>query len=98
MFVPDLHDPSVTWNKSSFSSTNGCVEVAFVGNVVAVRDSKDNRTAKAREAGQAGHGSASRPVLIFDQTEWTAFLRGVRRGEFDLPEERGRMTRKPRSA
>ncbi|SDT79853.1 DUF397 domain-containing protein [Actinoplanes derwentensis] len=59
------------WRKSTRSGGNGgdCVEVA--GNlpgVVALRDSKDP-------------GGAT---LIFDRAEWTAFLAGVRAGEFDL--------------
>jgi hypothetical protein len=59
----------VEWRKSSLSTTNGCVEVAFVGDGIAVRDSK-----------QEGRG----PVLEFTATEWAAFLGGVRGGEFDL--------------
>jgi Domain of unknown function (DUF397) len=31
---------SAAWRKSSHSGSNGCVEVAFVGGQVAVRDSK----------------------------------------------------------
>jgi Domain of unknown function (DUF397) len=58
---------SAVWRKSTFSGTNGCVEVAFVQGRVAVRDSKD-RTG---------------PVLVFDSHEWEAFLSGVRAGEFD---------------
>jgi hypothetical protein len=59
--------PRATWRKSSRSSLNGCVEVAFVEEKVAVRDSKDR------------YG----PVLVFTRTEWDAFLGGVRDGEFD---------------
>ena len=59
----------VEWRKSSLSTTNGCVEVALVGDRIAVRDSK-----------QEGRG----PVLEFTATEWAAFLAGVRGGEFDL--------------
>jgi Domain of unknown function (DUF397) len=59
----------IEWRKSSLSTTNGCVEVAFVGDRIAVRDSK-----------QQGRG----PVLEFTATEWAAFLGGVRSGEFDL--------------
>jgi hypothetical protein len=63
----------VDWRKSTLSTTNGCVEVAFVGDRVAVRDSK-----------QQGQG----PVLEFTAVEWAAFLGGVRGGEFDLSSER----------
>lgn len=55
------------WRKSSFSQLSGCVEVAFVEGRVALRDSKDR----------------GGPVLVFDPTEWRAFLRGVRDGQFD---------------
>jgi hypothetical protein len=58
---------TASWRKSSHSSSNGCVEVAFVQGQVAVRDSKD-RTG---------------PVLVFTAHEWQAFLRGVRAEEFD---------------
>jgi hypothetical protein len=55
------------WRKSTLSYANGCVEVAFVDGQVAVRDSKD----------------PNGPVLVFTPVEWTAFLGGVRGGEFD---------------
>jgi hypothetical protein len=61
--------PPSSWRKSKLSGPNGCVEVAFVEDRVAVRDSKD-RTG---------------PVLSFTPTEWKAFIGGVRDGEFELP-------------
>jgi hypothetical protein len=55
------------WRKSSLSSGNGqCVEVAFLDEAVAVRDSKDK----------------TGPVLVFAHGEWSAFVGGVVRGEF----------------
>ena len=57
------------WRKSARSGSNGCVEIAFLGGQIAVRDSKDR----------------SGPVLTFAPTEWEAFLAGVRHGEFDAP-------------
>jgi len=57
---------SAVWRKSTYSSVNGCVEVAFLDGRVAVRDSK------------AWRG----PVLVFTATEWAAFIDGVRGGEF----------------
>jgi hypothetical protein len=61
----------VRWKKSSLSMNDGnCVEVASLGGGhIGVRDSKD-RTG---------------PVLRFTPDEWTAFLWGVRNGEFDRP-------------
>ena len=55
------------WRKATQSYANGCVEVAFVDGRIAVRDSKD----------------AQGPVLVFTRQEWTAFISGVRDGEFD---------------
>jgi hypothetical protein len=64
---PDLS--RAVWRKSTRSANNGqCVEVAFLDQDVAVRDTKD-RTG---------------PVLIFTNDDWAAFVDGVRRGEFDL--------------
>jgi hypothetical protein len=56
------------WRKSSYSCTGNCVEVAFVDDHVAVRDSKNR----------------SGPMIRFTPAEWNAFLSGVRDGEFDL--------------
>jgi uncharacterized protein DUF397 len=55
------------WRKSRHSAINGCVEVAFVENQVAVRDSKDR----------------GGPILMFSDLEWRAFVRGVQDGDFD---------------
>jgi hypothetical protein len=55
--------------KSSYTGGQNCVEVARDSNGrVLVRDSKD----------QTG------PQLSFTESEWTAFLRGVKDDEFDL--------------
>jgi Domain of unknown function (DUF397) len=59
---------TATWNKSSHSGNNGCVEVAHGEDQIAVRDSKD----------------PSGPMLLFTPREWRAFLDGVRDGEFDV--------------
>jgi hypothetical protein len=58
------------WQKSSRSGpfTDNCVEVAFVGETIAVRDSKNPEG----------------PVLSFTQPEWDAFVGGAKIGEFDL--------------
>jgi Domain of unknown function (DUF397) len=56
------------WRKSSRSNGNGneCVEVAFVDEVVALRDSKNPDGA----------------ALLFDQGGWTAFLHAAKTGKF----------------
>lgn len=60
---------SAVWRKSSRSSPSGdnCVEVAFAGDAVAVRDTKDRQAA----------------MLLFTGDEWKAFIEGVKSGEFD---------------
>ena len=59
----------LTWVKSSLSFANSnCVEATRMdGGVVGIRDSKDPRGA----------------VLRFTPAEWTAFIGGVRNGDFD---------------
>jgi hypothetical protein len=59
---------SAVWRKSTFSESNGCVEVALLNEQVAVRDSKDPRG----------------PVLLFSAAEWEAFVAGVLGGEFNV--------------
>ncbi|MDG4751292.1 MULTISPECIES: DUF397 domain-containing protein [Micromonospora] len=56
------------WRKSTKTQQSGqCVEVARVGEVVGVRDSKD----------------PTGPVLLFTTGEFAAFLDGAAKGEFD---------------
>lgn len=55
------------WRKSRASGTSNCVEVAFLEEVVLVRNSRDPST----------------PPMEFSPGEWDAFLHGVRNGEFD---------------
>ena len=61
---------SATWRKSTRSGpySDNCVEVAFVGGAIALRDSKDKAGA----------------VLLFTPEEWLAFVDGTKDGEFDL--------------
>ena len=61
----------VIWRKASYSTTNGggCVEVAQLpASAVGVRDSKDPDGGK----------------LLFSADEWSAFVQGIKSGEFDL--------------
>ncbi|MQA02160.1 MAG: DUF397 domain-containing protein [Streptosporangiales bacterium] len=55
-----------TWQKSTFSNPDNCLEVALVPGGVAVRDSKN----------------LHRAPLLFDNAEWRAFVRGAAAGEF----------------
>jgi hypothetical protein len=61
---------NAVWRKSTRSGSSGdCVEVADnLPGQVAVRDSKD----------PAG------PALVFAPGEWSAFVGGVKDGEFDI--------------
>ena len=56
------------WRKSSYSgSASDCVEVAFVGEGVATRDSKD----------------PNGPALVFTRAEWATFLTALRTDHLD---------------
>ena len=61
---------AATWTwRSAKCSTQSCVEVADVTDGgVAIRDSKAGETS---------------PVLLFSADEWSAFVTGVKAGEFD---------------
>jgi hypothetical protein len=62
----------VEYRVSSFCGHPGCVEVASPeAGMVLVRDTKDR----------------SKPPHEFTRTEWIAFIKGVKAGEFDLEEE-----------
>ena len=58
------------WFKSARSGPNcdNCVEVAFVDEAIAVRDSRN----------------PDGPALIFTAAEWDAFVGGAKDGEFDI--------------
>jgi uncharacterized protein DUF397 len=66
--VTDSQRADAVWRKSEASTSSGdCVEVAFTDESVLVRNSQEPRG----------------PQLSFSYSEWTAFLTGVRHGEFD---------------
>jgi hypothetical protein len=63
-----LDESRAVWRKSSRSGQNGnCVEVAPIGAVVGVRDSKD----------------PGGPHLAVNADQWTAFLHLAKLGAFD---------------
>jgi hypothetical protein len=63
-----MAEAPVRWFTSSFSGSNGnsCVEVAFVADAVAVRDTKDR----------------TRTPLTCSPAGWDAFLAATRAGRF----------------
>ncbi len=66
--LTNLEQTSLTWRKAQLSTNNGsCVEIASVVGKIALRDSKD----------------ASGPILVYTPAEWSAFLDGAKKGEFD---------------
>ncbi|WP_433501504.1 DUF397 domain-containing protein [Sphaerimonospora sp. CA-214678] len=69
--IEPADDPAgAAWRKAARSNAVGdqCVEVAWISDGIAVRDSKDPEG----------------PKLLFTTGEWEAFLDGVKGGEFDL--------------
>lgn len=62
----EMNAVTLNWRRSSKCDAGSCVEVARTPGGVAVRDSKD------------GDG----PMLQFEECAWSAFLSGVRAGEF----------------
>jgi Domain of unknown function (DUF397) len=65
--VSNTQSSGAQWRKSTASDSGDCAEVAFVAGSVLMRHSQ--------------HPTG--PVLTFSRAEWTAFLAGVRNGEFD---------------
>ena len=58
------------WRRSSYCGSSNCVEVTYDGDLVLVRDSKD-------EDDPVG------PTLRFTTAEWAAFVAGVAAGQFN---------------
>jgi hypothetical protein len=59
---------NLAWHKAQSSTNNGqCVEIASTAGIIAIRDSKD----------------PDGPILVYTAAEFSAFLQGARKGEFD---------------
>ena len=67
--MKDVSFSEEEFSKASFSqyTPSVCVKVAIRGDVVGVRDSKD----------------PNKTTLCFTVEEWSAFIQGVKAGEFD---------------
>ena len=66
--IPSPANAGLTWRRASRCASNGCVEIAFSGDSIVVRDSK----------------RPDSPVLTYSSEEWASFIDGVKNGEFDL--------------
>lgn len=67
--MPALDLSRAAWRKSTRSQAQGaCIEVAFLGNAVAVRDSKN----------------PTGPTLAFTPIAWATFVRSTTDGDFPL--------------
>ena len=59
---------AATWRRAKLCGAHGqCIEIARVGDEIAMRDSKD----------------PSGPILRYTQAEWQAFIVGAKSGDFD---------------
>ncbi len=68
--MPEYDTSSAAWITSRACNNSACVQVAHLpGGMVAVRDSKD----------------ITRQAHVFDSEEWSAFVTGIKAGDFDLP-------------
>ncbi|HEY8451072.1 MAG TPA: DUF397 domain-containing protein [Natronosporangium sp.] len=56
------------WQRAEDDVSDGAVEIAFVGDLVGMRNATD----------------PDGPVLVFTRAEWAAFIAGAKDGEFDL--------------
>ena len=63
-----MSESRVTWVRSGRCESSNCVEVALLGDEIALRNSQ-------RPDG---------PIVTFSKDEWDAFLGGVMDGEFRL--------------
>jgi Domain of unknown function (DUF397) len=68
IILSEAERASLTWVKAQASSYQGaCVELAAASGNIAMRDSKD----------------PNGPILVYNATEFKAFIDGARNGEFD---------------
>jgi hypothetical protein len=63
-----MTEVTTTWLKSSYCADSACVEVAKVGDRIAVRDAK----------------RLDQPNLSFTREQWHDFLGGIRDADFDF--------------
>ena len=60
-------DRDLPWRVASRCQGGACVQVAPSGKMIAIGDSKNS----------------GGPILTYTRAEWSAFVAGIRRGEFD---------------
>ncbi|BCY09269.1 DUF397 domain-containing protein [Actinoplanes sp. L3-i22] len=66
--MQQVQSVSVDWHTSTFCAAENCVEVAVIGDSIAVRDSKNPAGA----------------VQMYSRDEWSAFVEGITIGDFDF--------------
>jgi Domain of unknown function (DUF397) len=66
MTVAEMNWAELTWLKSSGSAEQNCVDVAFISEMVLVRDSKD----------------PDGPFLKLPAGQWDAFVKRIKGGDF----------------
>jgi Domain of unknown function (DUF397) len=68
IILSEAERAALSWFKAQASSYQGaCVELAWASGNIAMRDSKD----------------PDGPILVYNPTEFKAFIDGARNGEFD---------------
>ena len=78
----------ITWFKSSFSNPQGaCVEVAFKKSTFSAQNGGCVEAALTPAGGVYIRDTKDRTKVAheYTATEWDAFVKGVKAGEFDLP-------------
>ncbi|WP_433664669.1 DUF397 domain-containing protein [Nocardia sp. CA-128927] len=76
---PTMKTIALTWRTSSYSGTNGgeCVEIAFDGDTVLVRDSKYLR--------DPSNDPAAQPMIVINADRWREFLQAAMGAETEAP-------------
>ena len=68
-FITISDIPNIKWQRSkACGASTACVQIAKVGDNIAVSDSKDPNSA----------------VLFYNKEEWEAFVTGVKKEEFEF--------------
>jgi hypothetical protein len=77
----------LTWFKSSFSAAGNCLEVAFKKSSFSLMQGNCVEAALTSAGGVLVRDTKdrSKPAHEYTASEWDAFIKGAKAGEFDLP-------------